>query len=328
MTETQIAIASLVVGGTISAFVTWFFFRKSVNKRLSAYIQFASPVLAGVDDPEVRKALEIRYRGTTIDDLLQLQFVVANEGQRAIRDLIEPLSLVLPKSAKLLEANILHTEPRGREVTIKSTELPDQKTRVEFHFKLLNKNEFFFVKMLINGELDHHNLRFHITVDDLPPTIRPKTQPFQRNQEEPTTGAGAILLGLLPLAVAIATVFGMMTLRNARPELFPGRDGFYWFSWSTLALLITIGGFIYWVTRTLQLIVARGVFGRKHRFHLPARHIEDSISLHDEMLWENIRALPPKQRSRLLREMRMREMRMGPMLDSEAIIKRDEKPED
>jgi hypothetical protein len=152
MSDSQIAIASLIVGGGLSAAITWYFFKKSVHKRLSTYIQFASPVLAGVDDPEVRKALEITYRGTRVDDLLQLQLVVANEGQRAIRDLIEPLSVTLPKSAKLLEATILHVEPKGREVAIGSAELPDGQTKVEFRFKLLNKGEFFLAPIFARRE--------------------------------------------------------------------------------------------------------------------------------------------------------------------------------
>lgn len=130
MTEVQIAIASLAVGGALSGAASWYFFRKSVSKRLSVYTQFASPVLSSVDDPEVRKALEIHYRGTKIEDLLQLQFVIANEGQRAIRDLLDPLSVTLPKNAKLLEARVLHVEPKGREVNIGSVELPDGQTKV------------------------------------------------------------------------------------------------------------------------------------------------------------------------------------------------------
>jgi hypothetical protein len=319
MSDVQISLTSLMIGGVLSAAISWYFFRKSVDKRLSAYIQFASPVLAGVDDPHVRKALEIRYRGTPIDDLLQLQFVIANEGQRAIRDLLEPLTLTLPKTAKLLEATLLHVEPKGREVTIDSGELPDGQTKVEFRFKLLNKGEFFFVKMLINGRLDAGRLKFSIAGDDLPPTITPKSQPFRTPDEEPTTGVGAVLLGLLPLALAIGTTFGMVELSRARPELFPGDQRFAWFSWTTLALLLWLGGVIYWVVRSVQLVVARGLFGPKQRFHLPrpAEPLDYRMAYRRRfadpelrMLFErHLRDLPPAERRRLLREFRVARMR-------------------
>jgi hypothetical protein len=311
MSEVQIAIASLVGGGGVTAAISWYFFRKSVSKRLSAYIQFASPVLSGVDDPEVRKALEIHYRGTKIEDLLQLQFVIANEGQLAIRDLLDPLSITLPKNAKLLEARVLHVEPKGREVSIGTVELPDGRTKVEIRFKLLNKREFFFVKMLINGKLDVGTIRFNIAVDDLPPIIIPERQPFGTPEEEPTTGIAAILLGLLPLALGLATAFGMLELRRARLELFPGAERFAWFSWVTLGLLLWAAGIIYWFGRGIQMVVARGLFGRKHRFRLPG----PTKTIHDPRFYAGIdpedlfylerglRHLPPAERHRLLRQM-------------------------
>jgi hypothetical protein len=318
MSETQIAIASLVIGAVFSGVIAWYFFRKSVSKRLSAYIQFASPVLSRVDDPEVRKALEISYRGTKIDDLLQVQFVIANEGQRAIRDLIEPLAVTIPKPAKLLEATILHVEPKGRQVSIGSTDLPDGQSRVDIKFKLLNKGEFFFVKMLINGKLDVDALRFRIAVDDLPPVIAPERQPFRTSEEEPTTGVGAVLLGLVPLALSVGTAFGILELRSARLDLFPGHEQFSWISWSTFALLLWVAGIAYWFTRGVQLVVTRGLFGRKHRFRLPRSPEaggqprfyggglpEDIYAREDIYLARSLRDVPPLERDRLLREIRL-----------------------
>lgn len=305
MSNTQIALVSLVTGGLLSAVISWYFFRKTVDKRLSVYIQFVSPVLAGVDDPLIRKAIEIHYRGTQIDDLLQLQFVVVNEGQRAIRDLLDPLSLVLPKTAKLLEATILHVEPKGREVTINSSETPNGEAKVEFRFKLLNKSEFFFVKMLINGTLDPDSLSFNIAVDDLPPTIIPKSQPFRTPEEEHATGVPAILLGLLPLALAIGTSFGMLELILLRPDLFPLDQHFIWSSWTTLTILLWLGGIVYWVVRSVQLIIARGLFGHKQRFQLPRRAVPldyRSYNIDDELL-KQLNDLPAQERQRFLRRL-------------------------
>jgi len=321
MNEAQIAIVSLLVGGALSGATTWYFFRKSVSKRLSVHIQFASPVLSGVDDPEVRKALEIRYRGTEIEDLFQLQFVVANEGQRAIRDLLDPLSLTLPKAAKLLEARVLHVEPKGREVSIGPVELADGRTKVEFRFKLLNRREFFFVKMLVNGKLDVGALRFSIAVDDLPPIIVPERQVFTAPDGEPTTGVGALLLGLLPLAVGLATAFGIVELRRARPDLFPGGPGFAWLSWTTMGLLLWVAGMTYWFGRATQLVVARGLLGRKHRFKLPPAvetihgpHFYFGEGPEDELyflLERRLRHLSPHQRRRLMHELQTGRMPSG-----------------
>jgi hypothetical protein len=314
MTDIQIAIISLVAGGILSAVVSWYFFRKSTDKRLSTYVQFASPVLGGIDDPRVREALEIRYRGTKIDDLVQLQFVVANDGQRAIRDLIEPLHLLLPKDVRLLDARVLYVQLRGREVTVSHTETKGGETRVNFEFKLLNRGEFFFVKLLLNGELDPERLRFRVTVDDLPPTITPKKQPFRTPEEAPTTGWGAVALGGMPLGLAIGSAYGMYALAAATPNLFPGVAGFVWFSWSTAALALWLTSILYWVGRSTQLIVARGLFGPRQRFHLPYSVIRadyprlyHSEPEHFAMMEDRYRrvlldpSLPPVERRRLLR---------------------------
>jgi len=269
MTDIQIAIGSLLAGAILSTIVTWFFFRKSVNKRLSAYMQYASPVLGSVEDPQVRKELEIRYRGQKVEDLLQLQFVVANEGQKAIRDLIEPLHVMLPKSAKLLEARVLYVQPTGREVTIKSADLPSGETRIDFLFNLLNRDEFFYVKLLLNGKLDAEKLVFRVTVDDLPPTLHPKLKPFRAPDDEPATGLKAIALGVIPLGLGSGSAFGMYIVIKYASNLLPGGVGFEWFSWYTLAMILWSANIVYWFARSLQLIFARGFFGPKHHFKLP-----------------------------------------------------------
>lgn len=313
MDELAIALFSLGIGGLISAVASWYFFRKGIQKRLSIYIQLASPVLAGIDDPEVRAALEINYRGSKINDLLQLQLVIANEGQRAIRDLIEPLSVKLPKTARVLEAAILHVEPKGREVTVTTAESPDGSTQVGLEFKLLNRGEYFFVKLLINGDLDPDALRFHISVDDLPPTITPAWQPFGSRSDEPASGWQAILLGVVPLALGASTAYIIYLFSAIRPELFPGHLRFEWFSIATAALALTVASTAYWIVRGLRMTVGRGVFAPKQRFQLPrssqisefrgvmpSRFYGGQVDLTDPALGLFINDMPPEQR-RLMR---------------------------
>lgn len=269
MTEAQTAIGSLLIGAVLSGVVSWYFFRKSINKKLVAYLHSESPVLAAVDDPKIRKELEIHFRGQKIVDLLRLQFVIANEGDRAIRDVMQPLTLELPAPARLLDASIQHVHPRGRDVTVRITGAAEEQSRIELRFPVLNKGDYFFVQVLVNGAVSTEDLSFTIAAEDLPPKIFPKQRPFSPEQREPTTGIPAMLKGFVPLALAVSTAFGIAVTFKAMPQLFPGHATFSWWTWSTLALLLWTGGIVYWLFRGAQLVIMNGILHRRRHFHLP-----------------------------------------------------------
>lgn len=96
MNEFTIAVGSLIVGVLVTIWVSRYYFRRTVDKALTPYIQFASSLFDGVD-PAVRESLKISYKGTAVTELLEIQFLVANTGERAIRDVIAPLSVSVPK---------------------------------------------------------------------------------------------------------------------------------------------------------------------------------------------------------------------------------------
>ena len=268
MTDFQIGIIGIILGGALSWLISLFFFKKTVNKRLSVFVQFSSAVLGGVDDPTVKSELEIRYRGNKVDDLFQLQFAVANEGERAIRDVIEPLSLILPSGTKLLDGGVIHVEPDGRTVTLRSVDQPDGGTRLEFPFSVLNKEDFFIVKLLLNGEVDIADLGFRIAVDDLPPIIRPQFHTFTSQDEE--SRAGALSASIMLLALSVSNTVGLVWLAGLEPSLVPLGNQFVWLSPTTPLIALWIAGIVFWTVRGLSLLI-RGVATRRERFVLPRR---------------------------------------------------------
>lgn len=165
MNDLAIAIGSLIVGVVASVLVSRYYFKRTVDKSLTPYVQFSSSLFDGVE-PSVRESLKIAYKGTPVNELLEIQFLIANTGERAIRDVICPLSLDIPAGCSLLDASILHVSPEGREVKISQTV-----SSVVFTFALLNSGEFFISKLLLHGKATPKDFKFSITVDDLPPTI-------------------------------------------------------------------------------------------------------------------------------------------------------------
>jgi len=130
MNQLLISIGSLVAGIVAAGLVSRYYFRRSVEKSLTPYIQFSSSPLKGID-PEVRKELEVKYRDHAIDNLYEIQFLIANTGDKAIRDVIEPLTLTIPDGCVLLDASVLHVSPKGRKIIL---EMSEDKQEVRYIF--------------------------------------------------------------------------------------------------------------------------------------------------------------------------------------------------
>lgn len=220
MFSLSIDIFLALIGIAVGIFVSRYYFQKAIDKKLTPYIYLALPVLQNID-PDVRKSLKIQYHEVEVADLFQLQFLIANEGQLAIRDCIEPLTLILPPNVKVFDATILHVDPKGRTVNVSVNEV-DGSTQVKFDFPLLNHGNFFVVQLLLNGEVKASDLIFQITVDDLPPTLEAQRLPYELiRSDAPKIEWSALWVSLGLIVGAIASIYGIVLLVEARPEYFP-----------------------------------------------------------------------------------------------------------
>jgi hypothetical protein len=221
----------IIIGVAATIVVGRYYFLRSFNKRLTPYIQIASPLLEGIDST-VRESLKIHYRGVEVLNLFQLEIVFINDGDRAIRDCLEPLSLHLPKGIKVLDAVVLDVHPEERVVTTKTREATNGSTTVpviDFDFKLLNKGEYFRVKLLTDGLFNIEELKFYITADDLPPLITLKRPPSplipdfkEQNTMFNTRIAPAkirFITGFVGILMAIIIAFAGLIIYRAKNEI-------------------------------------------------------------------------------------------------------------
>ena len=198
MGNLAISLGSLIIGVVATIWVSRYYYKRSTNKALTPYLQFFSSLFDGVD-PSVRESLKIAYKGTAVTELLEAQFLIANSGERPIRDIIAPMTLKLPDTCSVLDASILHVSPAGREVTILQSA-----SSVAFAFPLLNAGDFFIAKLLLQGKAKFKDFKFTITVDDLPPVINAVHMPVELIEGEKKRefewaalgfGLGFIILG-------------------------------------------------------------------------------------------------------------------------------------
>jgi hypothetical protein len=208
MSDLAVSLASLIIGVVTTVWVSRYYFKRTTDKSLTPYLQFISSLFDGVD-LSVRESLKIAYKGTAVTELLEVQFLIANTGERPIRDIIAPLTLAIPENCSLLDASILHVSPEGREVLIKQTP-----QTVLFSFPLLNTGEFFITKLLLQGKAKANDFKFTITVDDLPPVLNAIRMPPELIEGERKRGfEGELMVIGSVLTVAGAAISALIYLQ-------------------------------------------------------------------------------------------------------------------
>jgi hypothetical protein len=205
MNELALSLGSLIVGIVASVWVSAYYFRKGLRKSLTPYVQFYSSPFKGID-PTVKKALEVTYQGTPVDELYEVQFLIANTGDKAIRDLIEPLTFPVPEKCELLDASLLHLDPPELRVELIVCE---DRRAFKLNFPLLNSNDFFVLKVLLNGTPKFTELKFTVLVDELPPTLTAQRLNFDAVG---TSRKRKVEFSLLAVG-ALVTMFGLVLFK-------------------------------------------------------------------------------------------------------------------
>ncbi len=269
-----ITLGSVIFGVIATILVSNHYFRRSKEKSLTPFIQFSTSIFRGVDS-SVRDALKIEYKGVPIKDLFEIQFLIANTGERPIRDVIRPLTMRIPENSQILDASILYIHPKGREVSISVNE-----SNVAFNFELLNSDEFFISKVLLEGEPKEKDFEFSISVDDLPPKLDCRFLPLSLvdTGEKREFEAGMLVGGLVCLILGAS----LASLIYAQWDMISAlwRTDF----WSTLKnnWLILIGSAVTTIPALLLIILgpmlAIGAFTnfsfpKKRRFPVPADYV-------------------------------------------------------
>lgn len=274
MNDLALAVASLIVGAAFSVWLSSYYFRRSHRKSLTPYIQYASSPFRDLD-PAVSRALDIKYQDVPVVDLFEIQFLIANTGDKAIRDVIRPLTFKVPAESDLLDATVIHRYPAELNVNTSVT-FDGTCDLVVCEFPLLNSGDFFILKLLLNGTPKSQEFQFAITVDELPPTLKSERLPSdavgtdkKRPFELPLLGVG-IALALCGLA-QFKVVYDSWSVI---PSLASGLRGFFAaFDLSSAALLLSVVPAFFFTLFGAMLSAAACADGsfppKKKRFIIP-----------------------------------------------------------
>jgi hypothetical protein len=140
------------VSALVTVLASRYYFQRSIKKSLGVYGILHSRVFSGIT-PDVRNQLQFKFGDRDVRELRLTVLLIANDGERSIRDVIDPLTLDLPPEVELLDASILHRHPSELDVAVKSSARGIGSPNVVVQFHLLNKGDFFVVKLLLSGAL-------------------------------------------------------------------------------------------------------------------------------------------------------------------------------
>lgn len=233
------SIISFILGGILSILIGWIFYRKSIQRKsLVVNLDYFSKLFDTVE-PEIKKELKILYKDNEIEHLYSVQFTFENNGNKPIRDIIEPLILEIPTDFEIMDAHIAEIKPEGRKVNIKQNL---ENNRVNIDFSLLNPKDTFVFRILFKGdvtsylknermeELGYKNeeemryqmkiddnevvehFKFTITVDELNPTLDISKE--SRNKDDDEESKIPLNVFHLFVGVAVGYILWYFTSEN------------------------------------------------------------------------------------------------------------------
>lgn len=209
-----IASLLLTVGATWAITRRWTL--RSIRRELGVYLDGASSLFEGVD-PEVRESLHVNYEGTKISELWHVELIVSNDGERAIRNYVEPLTLDLPEGTRVLDAAVTASSPHDLEAGGTAKHFSDRGPELIFKFPLLNSGDWFRVKILVGGDLeeDPEDWTLRIRAEDLDSEISVRhARPLEHEgyRERKNRGDQAMAVFMVGSVAAYLAAHGIFVL--------------------------------------------------------------------------------------------------------------------
>ncbi len=188
-----------------------------------------------------------------------------------------------------MDANILHIHPKGREVSL---DFDKEKNIANFRFPLLNKDDFFIVKFLINGAPVKSDYEFSITADDLPPNLTIQRLSYRqisvdnkKERKEHKFEKSEFLVGIVLVLIAVAiTMLSYFSKYSVMPQI-----NIKIFSWLNVFSILYIASLIGYIVAVILAIAGVALmvgafignfeFPRRKKFVLPKELTSTALGL-------------------------------------------------
>jgi hypothetical protein len=197
-------VLGVLLGLPPAILISRYYFKRSFTKNLTPYLMFHASPMSGMSDM-VRNALNIEFKNRKINNLIEAQFVVINDGEKALRDLIQPLTLRWPENTRVLDAEIVRSNPPNLATKIQLKPSNETPAEVQILFDLMNTREWFIVKVIADGPASSDQWEWSIVTDELPRSLAQRRLTLDDLSDLPVPPRRRAIFAGFSLAAAVTT---------------------------------------------------------------------------------------------------------------------------
>ena len=205
-----LVLLGVLLGLPPAIIISRHYFKRSFLKSLTPYLMFHASPMSGMS-PLVRNQMSIEFKSRRVENLIEAQFVIINDGDKALRDAIQPLTLTWPAQLRILDAEVVRRYPATLKVEPELDPLTAKKLQI--HFDLLNTREWFIVKVIADGPATADQWQWSIVADELPRSLELKKLTLEDLSDLPVPSRERLIYSALTLLAGVATygVFSSMS---------------------------------------------------------------------------------------------------------------------
>lgn len=158
-----------ILGAILAIPVSRYFYKKSIETKISIYYIRYSKVFSGISN-DILDKLNVNFEGRNIESLQEIIFVVVNDGENSITNIIRPLTLFIEKKYEIIDVSTINKIDKNfiLETKIEKSEIGEE---IHFDFPIMNKGDYFVIKMLVDGYVDKKDFVFKIHAENIPREI-------------------------------------------------------------------------------------------------------------------------------------------------------------
>lgn len=235
----------LLIGAVVGLGISHFYYRRSFIKSLTPYLMFQASPMSGAAQ-SVKQQLEVKFNGRLVSNLIEAQFLVVNDGVKAIRDLIEPLTLKWDASLTILDAQLMSARSSASSPPINFLPQRHAPQSIQLPIALMNAGDWFILKVIVDGPADATaDWRWSVAVDELPPQLPLRILGLKDLGRLPISPRGRMRAALIVAGAVAVIVVGLW--------LLPLID-----AWSKANL--AEGSVGYWALGVVQILLSIFVF--------------------------------------------------------------------
>lgn len=236
-------LLGVLLGLPPSILVSRYYFKRAFLKNLTPYLMFHATPMSGMS-PVVRNQMTIEFKSQRVQNLVEAQFVVINDGDKALRDTIEPLTLRWPSSLQVLDAEVVRRYPATLQAEANLDGLAENKLQIEFN--LLNAREWFIVKLIADGHSTPDQWNWSIVADELPRSLKLKKLTLDDLSDLPVpTKERFVYVGISILFGALTYgVFRSMSALSDWGKINTADGTFSWIATGVLLIALAFFGLV------------------------------------------------------------------------------------